>query len=65
MLVILLPMPSTEQTSDRFDNHRLIPDDGGNCKGPPPDCRQIVIRLQSSVKGRSARRTTSTGQSAW
>ena len=40
-------------------------DDRGSCKGPPPDCRRIVIRLRSGIKRRSDRRATSTGQSAW
>jgi Transposase DDE domain len=25
---------------------RLVADDGGRCKDPPPDCRRIVIRLR-------------------
>jgi hypothetical protein len=33
-----------------------------NCKGPPPDCRRIVIRLRCGIKSRCASRTTSTGQ---
>jgi hypothetical protein len=28
-------------------------------KGPPPDCRRIVIRLRYGIKGRSDRRATS------
>ena len=39
-----------------------VADDHGNCKGPPPDCRRIVIRLRYGVKSRCAGRTTSTGQ---
>ena len=35
---------------------------GGNCKGPPPDCRRIVIRLRCGVKSRCDRRATSTGK---
>ncbi len=36
---------------------RVIPRqvDRGNCKGPPPDCRRIVIRLQYGIKGRCFR----------
>jgi hypothetical protein len=34
----------------------------GSCKGPPPDCRQIVIRLRYGIKARSDRRATSTGR---
>jgi hypothetical protein len=45
-------------------NH-LVPDDRGSCKGPPPDCRRIVICLRYGIKGRSGRRAASTGQSAW
>ena len=55
----------TEETSDRFDDDHLVPDDRGSCKGPPPDCRRIVIRLRNGIKGRSGRRATSTGESAW
>ena len=46
------------------DDH-LVPDDHGSCKGPPPDCRRIVIRLRYGIKGRCGRRATSTGESAW
>ena len=35
------------------------------CKGPPPDCRRIVIRLPYGIKGRCDRGTTSTGESTW
>jgi hypothetical protein len=45
------------------DDH-LDPDDRGSCKGPPPDCLRIVMRLQYGLKARSDRRTTSRGQSA-
>jgi hypothetical protein len=34
----------------------------GSCKGPPPDCRRIVIRLRYGIKARSDRRATSTGR---
>lgn len=34
------------------------------CKGPPPDCRRIVIRLRYGVKGGCDRRATSTGENA-
>jgi hypothetical protein len=34
------------------DGDHLVPDDRGSCKGPPPDCRRIVIRLRSGIKGR-------------
>jgi len=44
---------------------RQVTDDHGNCKGPPPDCHRIVIRLRYGVKSRCNRRTTSTGTSAW
>ena len=37
----------------------------GRCKIPAPDCGRIVIRLRYGIKGRSDRRTTSTGRSAW
>ena len=30
-----------------------LKDDRGRCKGPPPDCRRIVIRLWYGIKGRS------------
>jgi len=46
------------------DDH-LAADDHGNCKGPPPDCRRIMTRLRYGIKGGCARRTTSTGNSAW
>ena len=36
--------------------------DRGKCKGPPPDCRQIVIRMRYGVKGGCDRGTTSTGE---
>ena len=61
-LVILPPTLFTDGTSDRFGNDHLAPDDRGSCKGPPPDCRRIVIRLRSGIKGRSGRRATSTGR---
>ena len=37
----------------------LVPDEPGRRNDPPPDCRGIVIHLQSGVKSRSPRRTTS------
>jgi hypothetical protein len=43
----------TEETSDQFDDDHLVLDDDGSCKGPPPDCRRIVIRLRYGIKGRS------------
>jgi hypothetical protein len=61
-LVILLPTLFTDGTNDRLGNDHLVPDDRGSCKGPPPDCRRIVIRLRYGVKGRCGRRATSTGE---
>jgi hypothetical protein len=37
------------------DDDRLVPDDRGSCKGPPPDCHRIVIRLRYGIKRRSDR----------
>jgi hypothetical protein len=37
----------------------------GRCKNPHQTAAGIVIRLRYGIKGRSARKTTSTGQSAW
>jgi hypothetical protein len=54
-----------EETSDRFDDDHLVPDDRGSCKGPLLDCRRIVIRLRYGIKGRSGRGATNTGESAW
>jgi hypothetical protein len=34
-------------------------------QGPPPDCRQIVIRLRYGVMGGCDRRATNSGNSAW
>ena len=34
----------------------------GSCKAPPPDCRRIVIRLRSGIKGGCDRRTMSSGK---
>ncbi len=64
-LAILSPALLTAETSDRFDSDHLVPDDRGSCKGPPPDCRRIVIRLRYGIKARSERRATSTGENAW
>ena len=60
----LSPTLLTEETSDRFDDDRLVPDDRGNCKGPPPDCRRIVIRLRYGIKGGCDRRATTSGETA-
>jgi hypothetical protein len=46
----------------RVDGDRLATDDRGSCKGPPPDCRRIVIRLRYGVKGGCGRRAASTGE---
>ena len=40
-------------------------DDRRRCKAPPPDCRQIVVRLRYGVKGGCDRWATSLGNSAW
>lgn len=42
-------------TSGQADDGRWVPEDGGSCKGLPPDCRLIVIRLRSGIKARSDR----------
>jgi hypothetical protein len=64
-LVIVLPTLLTDETSDRSGYDHLVPDDRGSCKGPPPACRRIMIRLRSGIKGRCDRRATSTGENAW
>ena len=57
-------LPCRPKTHEPEDD-RLVSDDRGSCKGPPPDCRRIVIRLRYGIKGRSDRRATTTGESAW
>jgi hypothetical protein len=49
-------MPWTGKTGPGLDDDHLVADDRGNCKGPPPDYRRIVIRLRYSIKGRCDRR---------
>ena len=61
-LVVLSSTLLSKGDPGPVDDEHLVPDDHGSCKGPPPDCRRIVIRLRCGVKGRCARRTTSTGR---
>ena len=49
-LVILPPTLLTGETKDRFDDDQLVPDDRGSYEGPPPACRQIVIRLADAAE---------------
>jgi hypothetical protein len=64
-LVIPSPTLLAEEISERFDDAHPVSDDRGKCKGPPPDCRQIVIRLRYGVKDRRGRRATSAREGAW
>ena len=63
-LKLRLPGPARPGEDSPGIGHQVA-DDHGSCKGPPPDCRWIVIRLQSGIKGGCDRRTTSTGKTAW
>jgi len=61
-LVVLSSTLLSKGDPGPVDDEHLVPDDHGSCKGPPPDCRRIVIRLRCGVKDRWDRRATSTGQ---